>query len=65
MDIFWDATEGFLDHEALALPGCCMLSLVCVGVLNGQDPIHALHRARLAPAACRTWNDFMDFMDFM
>ena len=20
MDIFWDATEGFLDHEALALP---------------------------------------------
>lgn len=31
-----------------------LLSLVCVGVLNGQDPIHALHRARLAPAACRT-----------
>ena len=52
----------------IGFTGCCfldLLSLVCVGVLNGQDPIHALYRARLAPAACRTWNDFMDFMDFM
>ncbi len=39
------------------------LRLVFVVVLNGQDRIHALYRARLAPAACRTgiaW--FMDLI---